>query len=1780
MTSLFDVGKSALNSYRQSLAVTGQNIANINTEGYKRREASLEEVAGSQGGVTSLANQTGLGVRVSDIRRSFDQYLLDRTRSATAQFEKLNAYVDETRQLENMLLPNEGDLGAQIANFFDSLREVAADPADIAPRAVAIETGKSLAAGFNNYAMQIDQMKSHIRNSLTDQVNALNLLADALADINGRISASGQSGSSPNSILDLRDQTLGEISKLTDITVNYSGRGVAQVKLGASGVGPLLVDANQSFAIDVVDVNGGLQPTIMSAGQQVATNQISAGIISGQIDAFGLADSTLEDINHLAQMMSNEMNAQHRQGRTLEGVSGQNMFSVADLTLSTGIANRSAVSGNATVLDPEALPMSKMTATYNGEDERWVLTGEALEQPVFGVRRLEAPGFFIQINGEPRSGDTLHLDPFAGAAAGFRFLLDKPQMIAASSGLLVSSDPDNLSETEMDVTTVTPASEVPLKSVSDVFKNSASPIEASEFIRDGFVAEIPAGSNGMSLTSLTKQAEAKFYLSSVEIGKVSQLSFALTDTTPAGPFSFDVRYQTAFPNQPSTSNWSDLAELAEMLNQGVLTDSAGQTLKQRGLHASASGGTLTLASSRGNFDDSEANIASLAVGGGIIRGVLSEAISASDIQIFTKEGLHIAGNVLSNDEISNIMRSEHGFVPEAGYNASYLNLDDPAYRGMDIEISRSEGTQSILMGANGIGASAFGGKGRMPVSDAPAQMLNFAVGDGLSGIVNLEKSSSASDAADVINKSLKNMGIEATARLRVELSDLSANGNVSFMLEANNATPIKISAEVNSGDLSNLATAINDQSARLGITAQLSTNRKRVILESDSGRDIFLSDYSAQSPTIESRVIHDDGSAATNSVRLGSTDNASDNARYSGVVTLDSVKAFTITRPDGAVTSSAADVTKGGLVSISSNASSDSKLIRFDVNADADTADASNDGQKAVAAGGSYQINLPTSNSNISFTASVTTAELGEVSTAEINRKMIEKLRAEGPLSSLSGGDLAAKPGSQTFRYTGTGNIDAASTFSLVVEETTFNVPMTGITDSRAMMQAAVTQINNAELGVTASLSTSRATSDGLGIETPTAIAAKANSTDIEITTNTASGTAVTIIEETQLLPAGTTLSSLGFDAETDFVRTSPVAGTAVIDNGDGTFDLRLTTDHSEPNLSVNPSQTVTIEARDTSLPSVVAGTASSAAAVTATTTTTIVSGQSGVTDFVISEAEVTDNSASTAIISATGVRTVVISGNPAGVSFADNGNFEFDITIDRDNAGNVAAGTYPITIEYQNNGSTVFTETINLTVSDYIQHTFTTNLSVLDGTEAGGVHDLKIEANELGQSFSMGAVNFTDPSESDAAVSYISSVTAKKMPEDGTAVYVDYGTDSYKLEMVDGEVVVSGGEAGRLVAYFDADKRLQVFGNGSLSGQPIKVSSNEKYAQNDTNAAAFGLTANMMRFAGQLVTPNVNMTPLRFSFNDTDIQASFNASGNLVTTPMPLPAGLNIQFQQEAGATDGRVIITYDSDEHTVEFDMPQDALGIKVADFNLNLEQEGIRVTSRSGDVVNVTATAVSLAKQNISFSDLVVEDLLVFVTGSGARNMNAQYQDITTADQDMLAARLAEKGLVVTSVSDDGLHFDVLDGETGHVIASRTLSENKDMQFANYKFTMKGDAQKNDRFILEQIAGVAGDARNLDLMIRKQSEDLNGVGSGGFSDMFSILVAGVGASVSASTLSRDGAEATKEAATEAESAFSGVNLDSEAAALIEFQQAYQASARILTTARELFQTLIDVV
>ena len=137
MASLIDIGKSGLQSYRQALAVTGQNISNINTDGYKRRSADLEEVTANKGGISSTNKQTGLGVRIAGIRRSFDEFLLNKARSATTYSETNQKYLSTIKQLEDILLPGDSNLGNMIANFFDGLQEIAASPADLAPRVAA-----------------------------------------------------------------------------------------------------------------------------------------------------------------------------------------------------------------------------------------------------------------------------------------------------------------------------------------------------------------------------------------------------------------------------------------------------------------------------------------------------------------------------------------------------------------------------------------------------------------------------------------------------------------------------------------------------------------------------------------------------------------------------------------------------------------------------------------------------------------------------------------------------------------------------------------------------------------------------------------------------------------------------------------------------------------------------------------------------------------------------------------------------------------------------------------------------------------------------------------------------------------------------------------------------------------------------------------------------------------------------------------------------------------------------------------------------------------------------------------------------------------------------------------------------------------------------------------------------------------------------------------------------------------------------------------------------------
>ena len=162
MASIIDIGRSAINAQKDALNVTSQNIANVNTEGYHRRKASTEEIAQSSDAITIKSKQTGLGVRIGEIKRAFDAIFAERGLNANARFQSTSSYLDKISQIEDLILPSEGDIGQVISRFITALNQISVAPGDIALRETAILEGDAVAKIFNNV--------SGLLNGLAEQI--------------------------------------------------------------------------------------------------------------------------------------------------------------------------------------------------------------------------------------------------------------------------------------------------------------------------------------------------------------------------------------------------------------------------------------------------------------------------------------------------------------------------------------------------------------------------------------------------------------------------------------------------------------------------------------------------------------------------------------------------------------------------------------------------------------------------------------------------------------------------------------------------------------------------------------------------------------------------------------------------------------------------------------------------------------------------------------------------------------------------------------------------------------------------------------------------------------------------------------------------------------------------------------------------------------------------------------------------------------------------------------------------------------------------------------------------------------------------------------------------------------------------------------------------------------------------------------------------------------------------------------------------------------------------
>ena len=87
-------------------------------------------------------------------------------------------------------------------------------------------------------------LKVKLIDKTKNAVTSVNLISTQISNINAKILASGVATGGSNALLDQRDLLLDQMAELTQITVRYGSKGQAEVRLGNTGSGPIIMSSD------------------------------------------------------------------------------------------------------------------------------------------------------------------------------------------------------------------------------------------------------------------------------------------------------------------------------------------------------------------------------------------------------------------------------------------------------------------------------------------------------------------------------------------------------------------------------------------------------------------------------------------------------------------------------------------------------------------------------------------------------------------------------------------------------------------------------------------------------------------------------------------------------------------------------------------------------------------------------------------------------------------------------------------------------------------------------------------------------------------------------------------------------------------------------------------------------------------------------------------------------------------------------------------------------------------------------------------------------------------------------------------------------------------------------------------------------------------------------------------------------------------------------------------------------------------------------------------------
>ena len=435
MANIFNIGVSGLTANQTRLATTGNNIANVNTEGYSRQRVDLSTLPSQ----LSAVGWIGSGVQVADISRSYDQFVASRLRTSLSAAEEGQYLYSRAIQVDNVIADPAAGLSQVLGDFFNAVHDVADDPTSIPTRDVMINQAEVLAGRFQSLDDYFSQLRSQANTDMASFAGEMNRLTTSIAELNNRIQSSGVSSGQapPNDLLDSRDRLIDELSKYVSITTVTQGDGLVNVFTGngqalvLGGTSNTLEVKNSAIAADQRSLylrskDGNLveMNNLISSGRMGGLLRFQKEVLDPAQDALGM----------VAIGLAGFFNDEHSTGMDLDGDLANNFFSQASPQLLGHSAN--AGTATASFSDLSQLQPEEYDLRYDGAAWQLIRVGDSQVIPMTGtgtgVDPFIADGVAIVIGPGAAAGDRYLLRPTRGGAADIDVLITDPRDIAAA----------------------------------------------------------------------------------------------------------------------------------------------------------------------------------------------------------------------------------------------------------------------------------------------------------------------------------------------------------------------------------------------------------------------------------------------------------------------------------------------------------------------------------------------------------------------------------------------------------------------------------------------------------------------------------------------------------------------------------------------------------------------------------------------------------------------------------------------------------------------------------------------------------------------------------------------------------------------------------------------------------------------------------------------------------------------------------------------------------------------------------------------------------------------------------------------------------------------------------------------------------------------------------------------------------------------------------------------------------------------------------------------------